>query len=464
MFANRTSQRPPNRRRKRIRTASLAIALVVGATACNAAADTDAADATTATNIAAESVAFTDGDTSSADDADSASGNVALWNSGVIHDIEIEFDQDAYDEMIVTYETTTEKDWISVTVTIDGVTYENAGLRLKGNSSLRTVSTETAQNPEDLHWLIRLDKYEDDQNHQGYNDIVIRSNSTETALNEAVAVELLAEAGLATQEAIATTLTFNGGETELRLAMQHPDQIWEDENFDSETSALYKAESTGDYSYRGDDPDSYIDVFDQEAGDDDLEPLIDFLDFINNTDDATFVSELADRLDVESFATYLAFQDLIDNFDDIDGPGNNSYLHYDYDTGIFTVVNWDLNLAFGTANAADGEGGPGVPGGAFPGGEPPAGGPAGGPGAAPGGAAGGPSFGNNVLVERFMANDEFSQLYDAAVVELTETLFADGTAQAIIDTWVDVLATQDIVDTATIESDANAVLQSIQST
>ncbi len=43
------------------------------------------------------------------------------------------------------------------------------------------------------------------------------------------------------------------------------------ENFDA-GDALYKAESTGDYSYRGDDPESYVDVFDQEAGKDNTDP------------------------------------------------------------------------------------------------------------------------------------------------------------------------------------------------
>ncbi len=61
--------------------------------------------------------------------------------------------------------------------------------------------------------------------------------------------------------------------------------------------------------------------------------MIEFLDFINNSDDATFEAELGEHLDVDSFATYLAMQDIVDNFDDIDGPGNNSYLHYDSDTG-----------------------------------------------------------------------------------------------------------------------------------
>ncbi|MDJ0767557.1 MAG: CotH kinase family protein [Ilumatobacter sp.] len=458
MFATRIPRPVRHLRVRALRAGAVALAVVLVVSACTAtsesasseegapdvAAVVDAADAATPVDASAASEPASN-DT----DSDTAAGELALWDSSTVHDIAIEFDDDDYAEMIATYESTGEKDWIEATVTIDGVTYDEVGLRLKGNSSLRSLTSESAGNPGDLPWLIRLDKYDDDQDHQGYVDIVIRSNSTETSLNEAVALELLEASGLATQQAIATTFTVNGGDTELRLALQHPDGVWEDENFDSDESALYKAESTGDFSYRGDDPDAYDEVFDQEAGDDDLDPLIDFLDFINNAEDETFATELADRLDVESFATYLAFQDLVDNFDDIDGPGNNAYLQYDYDTGLFTVVNWDLNLAFGTANV---DGGP-LPG-DVAGGPPDRARPAG-AGGFPGG---GPAFGNNVLVDRFM--EEFQQLYDEALVELTETLYADGTATAALAEWVDVLSTQSIVDDETIAADAEAVRQS----
>jgi spore coat protein CotH len=45
----------------------------------------------------------------------------------------------------------------------------------------------------------------------------------------------------------------NGSENFLRLVIENPDDTWMAKNFDI-TGALYKAESTGDYSYRGDDP------------------------------------------------------------------------------------------------------------------------------------------------------------------------------------------------------------------
>jgi spore coat protein CotH len=417
--------------------------------------------------------------------ADASTSPAALFDASVVHDIEVSFDSDDYDAMIESYTATGEKEWIEASVVIDGATYERVGLRLKGNSSLAGLGGgafgrpanggpgpggASADEPEDLPWLIRLDEYVDGQDHQGYEDVVIRSNGSETSLNEAVALDLLEEAGLASQDAVATSFQVNGGDETLRLAIENPDDdAWYEAAFDGE-GALYKGESSGDWSYRGDDPAAYEDVFDQEGGKDvaDLTPLMDLLKFLNEADDATFAAELTDRLDVESFATYLAMMDLLDNFDDIDGPGNNAYLWYDPTTEMFTVVPWDMNLAFGASGEA------GMPGGAAgrfgPGAEPELPEGAESPaveGAARGGVAGrgpdgptGGAFGRtNILVERFHEVTEFEALYQEALAELGASLYGSGIAQGILDTWVDTLVRDggDLVDSSTVEAEAAAI-------
>lgn len=350
--------------------------------------------------------------------------------------------------MIATYEETDEKEWIEATVTVDGEVVERAGLRLKGNSSLRSVSADAE--PTDLPWLIRLDKFIDGNSIDGWTELVVRSNASETALNEALALDLLAEAGLASEHAVATSFSVNGADARLRLVVQHLDERWEEENF-STPGLLYKAEAGGDWSWRGDEPDAYTDVFDQETGDDDLTPLIEFLDFINNSTDEELTAELPERLDVHAFARYLAFEEVVDNFDDIDGPGNNAYLRYDATTGGFTVVAWDHNLAFGTSS-----GGGGFPGGGFPeGGERPEGMPEGGPGGMRGG--------SNVLVERFTAVEEWADLVEQAKTDLVEELYDSGYAEEVLDQWVTVLTEQadDLVDAATVEEEADAIRTAI---
>lgn len=499
---NRLGPTPSTRARRPLRLsgAFAALALTAGCSAATASDPAAETDATTDTEAAAD--ADTDPEPPAGDDAISdptaassfasgTEGAVGPLDSAEVHTIDIQMDDAEFAGMVEEYLATGEKEWIEVTVTIDGQTFEQTGLRLKGNSSLRGVSTDS--DPESLPWLIRLDKFVDGQTLDGLTDLVVRSNNSSTALNEAVALELLSLAGLASQDAIGAAFTVNDAEPIYRLVIEHPDDVWMTEEFD-DSGALYKAESTGDYSYRGDDPDSYDEVFDQEAGDDnaDLDPLIDFLAFINESDEATFAAELGDWLDVDAFATYLAMQELIDNFDDIDGPGNNSYLHYDTDTEQFTVVAWDHNLAFGGLAGggpfdAGGRGGPGgrpdgdvaLPpegapqlgdGGELP--TPPdgvpefdtadgvpqrpddiAGGfPAG--GGAPGG--GGPG-GSNVLAERFLADSTWAELVDQRIEELRTSLYDSGAAQDVLDAWSTVVADSGLVTDADIAEQAAQV-------
>jgi spore coat protein CotH len=398
----------------------------------------------------------------------------ALFDAGVVHEISVEFDTEAYDAMIDAFTETGDKEWIEGTVTIDGTTIEDVGLRLKGNSSLMGLRSggdgrgggmggASASEPESLPWLVRLDKFVDGQSYEGYSSFVVRSNSSETSLNEAVALELVGLAGDATQLAVATRFQVNGQDAVLRLVIENPDDAWEERNFDGD-GVLYKAESSGDYSYRGDDPAAYDEVFDQETDtdDEDLSPLIDFLEFINDSDDATFAAELDQWLDVDAFARYLAEQELVANFDDIDGPGNNSYLHYDETSGRFTVVTWDLNLAFGGFGGG-GRGPAGAPEGMeLPEGmevpegmEPPEGMELPEGGQAPGGFSGR----SNILVERFLADETFAARYATALDELRADLYGSGAAQEVLDRWVALLTEQatDLVDAATIESEADAI-------
>ena len=424
-----------------------------------------------------------------------------FYDTSLVHSITIDFDEAEYQAILDAYTATGDKDWISATVTIDGTVFEQVGLRLKGNSSLRGVGSDTTasadtddsgdgsastDDPETLPWLIRLDKYVDGQSYEDRTEFIVRGNTTESSLNEAVALELIGLSGLVTEKSAAVRLSVNGGDEALRLVMESiDDDLWNDDTFSSD-GITYKADSTGDYTYRGEDAADYEDIFDQKTGEDDLTPLTSFLDFINNSDDATFSAELGNYLDVDAFATYLAMEDLTSNADDIDGRGNNSYLRYDSETGLMTVVAWDANLSFGAANVAAGGGGgqagagqagagqagagqagDGAAGHGAAAGGPPAGGaaaggpPAGGQGLgdqAAGAGAGGME-GNNVLATRFLADSTFSALTETATAALTASLYDSGDAQAVLDRWSALLEEQasDLIATDTLQSEADTI-------
>jgi spore coat protein CotH len=428
------------------------------------------------------------GDTSRNEDATSATTDDAidLFDERSVHELSIDVDPDDLESMLDAFTARSEKIWVAADVTIDGTLYRQAGIRLKGNSSLfglgggvgevglggpaggeielvcdNAEPSSTSPTGSDTEFVA-------DQQHQGRREFVVRSNNTTTALNEAVALDLLGAAGLATQQAALVALTVNDSEPMLRLVIESPDDGWADANLGE--GALFKADASGNYTYRGDDPDDYSDAWDQDARpagavDDDYGPLIEFLDFVNNATDAEFAAGLVDRLDVEAFARYLAIEDLLGNFDDIAGPGNNSYLYFDAE-GVATVVAWDHNLAFtGLPTMPGASGGPGssnsfppLPGGCtFPDGFDPADLPTPPSG---GGGLGAIGMGGNVLVERFNKVPEFEEMYDTALAELTTKLFVSGDAGAMLDTWTDIAAASGLVDEDIVSAEATRVRDS----
>jgi len=134
----------------------------------------------------------------------------------VMHTLSLTVDRGAYTAMLAGYRADGTKGWLKADLTLDGTSYPGVGIRLKGNSSLKGVSD--ASTAETLPWLVRLDKYSSGVNHQGMRELVVRSNTSKTALNEAVALDLLTISGLASQQAAMLRFTVNGSPEVLRLA------------------------------------------------------------------------------------------------------------------------------------------------------------------------------------------------------------------------------------------------------
>lgn len=444
---------------------------VAGCTAGTAAPTTSSASGTVLTTGSAPTGAGT-----TATSGTAAAGTV--FDAGTVHSIAINVDDAALKTMLQTYVDSGDKDWITATVTIDGTTFSKVGIKLKGNSSLRGITVASA--PQDLPWRIRLDKYVDGQNLDGYSDFTVRANSTQTSLNEAVSLALLRTAGLASEEAVQTRFSVNGSDEVVRLTVQNLDDRWVEDNFAAagDDSVLYKAEASGNWSFKGEDAD-YSSSFEIEAGkDDQYAPLAALLDLVNNGTADEIAAKLPTMLDIDAFARYLAFEDLVDNFDDIDGPGNNAYLFWDSATQKFTVVAWDHNLAFGSRPGGQGgAGGPGQgtaaggndqggaagengQGGTRPTGMPAPGNGQGAPGGqgAPdgGGRAGG---GDNPLVKTFKANADWVAIYDRATTDLKAQLFTSGVLTRTVDAAASVLSSgaSDLVSADTITTEADAI-------
>jgi spore coat protein CotH len=435
---------------------------------------------------------------------DDIQGTVDLFDTGVAHEIALAYSDADFEEMKATFEDTGEKEWIKADITIDGVTIADVGIRLKGNSTLSALgggismggngeqqfpggglpegvelpermelpedmgavppngvqmpgmgggsgSSISFDAPEGLPWLIDFSKYVEGQVYQGNRQISLRVESamggSGSTLNEAVALELIEASGEASYDWNYATVSVNGSEGVTRRFVDIMDVTWAESEYGENAGVLYKALSTGSFAYQGEDPDEYEDDFKQITmeGSADMQPLVDFLQWLSEADDAAFDAELGDWVDIASFANYTALQNLLTNGDDMAGPGKNYYLWYDYETGLISVVTCDVDLTLQTADLAPDETASigGGMGGGLPGqdqaaegtdetatAEQPQGQMPGG-GEMPEGMGG---MGGNELKERFLASEAFQDEYLAAYDELYDSLFASGAALEAVDT------------------------------
>jgi hypothetical protein len=84
------------------------------------------------------------------------------------------------------------------------------------------------------------------------------------------------------------------------------------------------------------------------TNDPDYSGLFKLLDVLNNEPDATFPQEIEKVLDVDEALRFFAVSACIVHLDNYIGIGHNMYM-YEVD-GRFSLIPWDLNMAFGTFN------------------------------------------------------------------------------------------------------------------
>ncbi|MFJ6853077.1 CotH kinase family protein [Streptomyces sp. NPDC091271] len=350
--------------------------------------------------------------------------------------------------------------------------------RAGGGGGGMTQYDLSADKPEELPLLIEIDEYVEGRAYQGEREISLRPGTDEQVpLNEALALSLTDGSGQTAERYGFTTVSVNNGPEVTRLMVENPDTEYA-EAVDG-NGVLYKARAGGTFAYKGDDPSDYETSFRQlnKVGSQDLSPVMKFIKWVDEASDEEFAADLDKHVDVESFAEYVATQNLLMNFDDMAGPGKNYLLWYDLDTKKFSVLGWDYNLTFSgdaeagpddemsmgggrpgagaqggdeaaQGGAAEGQGGmpappegapEGMPGGTgeggpqggFPGGAAAEGQDGEGEGGQAGGGRGGMS--GHELKDRFLELDALDPAYKKAYKELYEKFFGSGAALDALD-------------------------------
>ncbi len=277
--------------------------------------------------------------------------------------------------------------------------------------------------------MIRFDEYVKGQTYQGYAYLALRTYGTSTdaaMLQEPVTNDAARAVELPVTLTAFASVQINDGVTQLYSISQHIDEIYLQQHFENADGVLYKAELGSTLRYQGEDPSLYNDAFTQKTRvkDMDLAPLIAFMRFLSEADDATFAAKLPDYLDVHALATYLALNNLLVNTDALVGMNNNYYLYYDDATQRFTLLMWDANESFGKLAM----GGASATYDIYTGQQQNTTSPM-------GGRMRGGFGGSNTLATRFLNTPEFVALYEQELQRLYQELFVSGFLAERVETY-----------------------------
>lgn len=263
-----------------------------------------------------------------------------IFQEDTVNEINIEIDEDDWQDML---DNPLEEEYHKANITINGETVGNVAIRTKGNTSLTSVANSDSDR---YSFKIDFDYYDDNGNYYGLKKLCLNNNySDNSSMREYISYKIMGDMGLDVPECGYSNITVNGEEWGLYLAVEAVDETFLATHFDDATGDLYKPEGMdgigADLVYEGDDISSYtgLNLKTNEETSDGKE-IIALMKALEDGEN------LENVLDVEKALKYIAANVALANFDSYLGMTTHNYYLYE-ENGYFTVIPWDMNLAFG---------------------------------------------------------------------------------------------------------------------
>lgn len=235
--------------------------------------------------------------------------------------------------------------YIPVDLEVDGITYPDVGIRLRGQSTIWCALNNK------FPFRIRMDEYVAGQEIYGQDTFRLNNAALDpTFLREALAAEAL-RAYVPMAHRAFTNLTINGQNWGVYIIEQQKDGRYAQEFFGTSSGNRYKAIPYAGLTYHGPDPLDYVGRYDHVNGptSDSYLDLIVLLDALNNTPlGKPLFDALNPLIDMDAYLWVLAGNALLCNWDSYQSNTHNYYVLFDGGEQRFYLQTHDLDLTFGT--------------------------------------------------------------------------------------------------------------------
>ena len=319
-----------------VKLVSLVMAIAIIGTGCTQ--NGQVADLQAAVISTTETETDIDTDIDTDTDTDIVAAYQTFFEEGVVHAIDITITEDDWADILANPE---DEIYHEANVTIDGVVADHVGLRTKGNSSLKSVASSDSDR---FSFKIKLDEYVEDQTLLGLDEFVLNNMFSDASyMREYLSYKIMGEAGLAVPLSSFVEVSINGELYGLYLMVEAIEDSYLNRTFGENEGNLYKQEVGSSLVY---ETDQTYKNSEQKNGDDESKSdLASFIKILNEMPDGE-KGDIESVLNVDSALKYIAANTILENYDSYSGPLAQNYYLYN-ESGRFTVIPWDFNMAFG---------------------------------------------------------------------------------------------------------------------
>ena len=249
--------------------------------------------------------------------------------------------------------------WVTATLTFEGQTWTNVGVRYKGNSSLMSAWNSQQAN---LPFKIDFDEFEksypaiENQRFYGFKQLALSNNLGDaTAMRETLAYDVFEQMSLPAAETATYEVLLDHGDGVESLGLYTAVEVIDDTAiarvFGDDSGNIYEGDGSAASLAEG-TKDAIEESFQKENNDTtdwaDVEALYDVLHSSERTSDpAAWRAKLEAIFDVPSFLKWLGVSTLLEHWDTYGAMTHNYYLYNNPATGKLTWISWDHNFVLG---------------------------------------------------------------------------------------------------------------------
>ena len=276
-----------------------------------------------------------------------------LYDPAVLRTVFIDFENADWEKELEDFHNTDVD--VAATVTVDGKSLANCGIRFRGASSYGHVSSGSKRS-----FNISVDMADEDQRLLGYKTLNLLNAHGDLTLMSTVLYSHVARQHMPAPKSNFVRVVINGENWGIYTNVQQFNKQFLKENYDSSKGARWKVHGSprggGGLEYLGDDIEDYRFPYEQKSGGDkSLAKLVELCRVLSETPAADLPAALEPICDIDELLWYLALDVGLMNSDGYWVRASDYSIYLDKNDK-FHIIPHDMNEAFRPARGGGGRG------------------------------------------------------------------------------------------------------------